>query len=218
MEKLISILISMLRDTLKNIFHLFPESVQQSFRKYKYNKWAESGRTVPPPQVVKLFKIQALQEKYNCSTFIETGTYKGDMIFALKSHFSKLISVELSPLYYKNALKKFRKDKNVELHFGDSGMLMPKIIGGLSNTSLFWLDGHFSSGDTAQGEKDCPIYGELNAIFKSPFPHVLLIDDARCFVGENDYPTISDLHDFIEKHKPGSLFEVKDDMISVILK
>ncbi|WP_341226760.1 hypothetical protein [uncultured Arcticibacterium sp.] len=208
----------MLRELAKSIFHQFPESVQHSFRKYEFNKWASSGRSIPPPQVVKLFKIHELQETYNCNTFIETGTYKGDMIFALKSHFKKLITVELSPLYYNKAVERFKKDRHVELNFGDSGDLMPKIIKKLSSTSLFWLDGHFSSGETAQGEMDCPIYGELRAIFSSPYNHVLLIDDARCFTGENDYPTIPELSSFIEKHKPGSFFEVKDDLITVIVK
>jgi len=208
----------MFRDSLKSIFHLLPESFQDSFRIKQFNKWASNGRSIPPPQVVKLFKIQELQKEFHCHTFIETGTYKGDMINALKSHFIKLISVELSPLYYGRALKRFKNNKTVELHFGDSGILMPKIIERLESVSLFWLDGHFSSGETAKGEKDCPIYGELNAIFDSPFNHILLIDDARYFDGTNDYPTISDLKTFIEKKKPGSYFEHKDDLITVVIK
>ena len=208
----------MLRDILKNTFHLLPDSFQQQYRKRQYYNWKQSGRPIPPPQVVKLFKIQELQKTYLCDTFIETGTYKGDMLFALKNYFSKLVSVELSPLYYQQALVKFAKYKNVELQFGDSGDLMPTVIEKLISPALFWLDGHFSSGATAQGEKDCPIYGELHAIFSSPYNHVLLIDDARLFVGKDDYPTIPDLAAFIEKEKPGSFFENKDDLITVILK
>ncbi|MFT7249021.1 MAG: hypothetical protein ACI97P_001801 [Arcticibacterium sp.] len=208
----------MLRDILKNIFHLLPDSFQHSFRKRQYLNWEKSGRSIPPPQVVKLFKIQELRETYSCDTFIETGTYKGDMLFALKNFFPRLISIELSPLYYQKALVKFKKDKNVELLLGDSGELMPLVIKKLKSPALFWLDGHFSSGDTAQGEKDCPIYGELHAIFSSPYNHVLLIDDARHFIGKDDYPTVPELAAFIEKEKPGSFFENKNDLITVIVK
>ncbi len=207
----------MLRDTLKNLFRLFPEAIQEMVRRKMYQNWIQNGRTIPPPQVVKLFKIRELQQKYSCKLFVETGTYKGDMIYALKSNFEQLISVELSELYYKNAVDKFRKDKNVKLYFGDSGLLMPQIIKEIDVKSLFWLDGHFSSGNTAQGELDCPIFGELDAIFTSNYSHVLLIDDARYFNGTNDYPTIETLKSYIDHHKPGSIFEHKDDMITVVL-
>lgn len=140
----------MLRDILKNIFHLLPDSFQLRFRKRQYLNWEKSGKSIPPPQVVKLFKIQELQETYSCDTFIETGTYKGDMLFALKNYFSRLISVELSAFYYQKALVKFKKHQHVELLFGDSGELMPVVIKNLKSPAIFWLDGHFSSGDTAQ--------------------------------------------------------------------
>lgn len=207
----------MLRDLLKNTFRLLPQSVQEKYRQYKFEQWESQGRSIPPPQVVKLFKIRELQSKHNCQYFIETGTYKGDMIYANKGSFDKLISVELSPLYFAKAEKKFANDKNVKIHFGESGKLMPQIIKSLDAPALFWLDGHFSSGQTAQGELDCPIFGELDAIFSSPHKHVLLIDDARCFNGTNDYPTIPTLQKYIAEQKPNSTFELKDDLIAVVL-
>jgi hypothetical protein len=42
-------------------------------------------------------------------------------------------------------------------------------------------------------------------------------DDARYFNGTNDYPTIETLKSYIDLHKPGSIFEHKDDMITVVL-
>lgn len=206
----------MLRDFLKNTFRLLPKSFQESYRQNQFDKWEKNGRSIPPPQVVKLFALRALQKAYNLDTFIETGTYKGDMIYMLKEDFKELITVELSPLYYKKAVKKFKNDSHINLVFGDSGVVMPQIIAELKSPSLFWLDGHFSSGETAQGDLDCPIYGELDSIFKSKFPHVLLIDDARYFNGTNDYPTIPALESYIMAAKPGSQFSVKDDLITVI--
>ncbi|SOE21298.1 hypothetical protein SAMN06298216_1771 [Spirosomataceae bacterium TFI 002] len=207
----------MLRDLAKNAFRLLPIQIQDSFRAYKFKQWEQNGRSIPPPQVVKLFKIKELQASHKCDYFIETGTYKGDMIYANKHNFKNLISVELSPLYFAKAEKKFANDSNVKIHFGDSGKLMPEIIKNLDAKALFWLDGHFSSGQTAQGELDCPIFGELDAIFSSPHKHVLLIDDARFFNGTNDYPTIPTLKKYIADHQPSSTFELKDDLITVIL-
>ena len=207
----------MLRDILKNLFRLTPISFQELVRNKMYQNWEKTGKPIPPPQVVKLFKIRELQKKYDCKLFIETGTYKGDMIYALKNDFEQLITVELSEQYHQKAVEKFRNDKHINLLFGDSGILMPKIIKDIKVKSLFWLDGHFSSGNTAQGELDCPIFGELDAIFSSPFKHVLLIDDARYFNGTNDYPTIEGLKSYIEKNKPGSFFSNENDLITVIL-
>lgn len=207
----------MLRDILKNLFRLTPISFQELVRNKMYHNWEKTGKPIPPPQVVKLFKIRELQKKYDCKLFIETGTYKGDMIYALKNDFEQLITVELSEQYHQKAVEKFRNDKHINLLFGDSGILMPKIIKDIKVKTLFWLDGHFSSGNTAQGELDCPIFGELDAIFSSPFKHVLLIDDARYFNGTNDYPTIEGLKSYIEKNKPGSFFSNENDLITVIL-
>lgn len=207
----------MLRDILKNLFRLTPISFQELVRNKMYQNWEKTGKPIPPPQVVKLFKIRELQKKYDCKLFIETGTYKGDMIYALKNDFEQLITVELSEQYHQKAVEKFRNDKHINLLFGDSGILMPKIIKDIKVKTLFWLDGHFSSGNTAQGELDCPIFGELDAIFSSPFKHALLIDDARYFNGTNDYPTIEGLKSYIEKNKPGSFFSNENDLITVIL-
>lgn len=207
----------MLRDILKNLFRLTPISFQELIRNKMYHNWEKNGKSIPPPQVVKLFKIRELQKKYDCKLFIETGTYKGDMIYALKNDFEQLITVELSEQYHQKAVEKFRNDKHINLLLGDSGILMPKIIKDIKVKTLFWLDGHFSSGNTAKGELDCPIFGELDAIFSSPLKHVLLIDDARYFNGTSDYPTIEGLKSYIEKNKPGSYFSNENDLITVIL-
>lgn len=76
------------------------------------------------------------------------------------------------------------------------------------------MDGHYSDGITARGEKDCPIYEELEAILgEKPMDHVLLIDDARCFVGQGDYPTIEALTAFVQRKRPHYQLAVKNDII-----
>jgi hypothetical protein len=41
----------------------------------------------------------------------------------------------------------------------------------------------------------------------------LLIDDARCFNGEGDYPTINELKGYIKDKNENYKLEVKDDII-----
>jgi hypothetical protein len=114
------------------------------------------------------------------------------------------------------ASKRFKNRKKVKILQGDSGQVLHTIIPQLNGPAVFWLDGHYSAGVTAKGEKECPILEELSAIFISGFHHVLLIDDAHCFVGENDYPTLQELSDFILIQHPEAKIEVKDNIIRVI--
>ncbi len=79
------------------------------------------------------------------------------------------------------------------------------------------MDGHYSAGTTAKGEKDCPIFEELNAILDSKnFNHILLIDDARCFIGKGDYPTIDQLTEYIKSKNEDYKVEVKHDIIRYV--
>jgi len=84
---------------------------------------------------------------------------------------------------------------------------------------LFWLDGHYSGGNTAKGEKETPIMEELRQICAHPVKnHLILIDDAREFTGQNDYPTIESLRTFVGARLPGYGFDVKDDIIRIYKK
>jgi len=73
---------------------------------------------------------------------------------------------------------------------------MPKI----NEPALIWLDGHYSGGITGKSDINCPIYSELGAIFSTPNDNVILIDDANCFDGTNDYPTYENLEKFFKKY------------------
>jgi len=42
---------------------------------------------------------------------------------------------------------------------------------------------------------------------------VILIDDARCFIGERGYPKIDELKEFVLSKYSDWEFEVKDDII-----
>ena len=108
---------------------------------------------------------------------------------------------------------------NVDIIQGDSGKVFPAILPQIEEPCLFWLDGHYSAGITAKGQLETPIIEELQAIFNHPEKtnHVILIDDARCFTGENDYPELSELKELVAKNLPNHIWEVKDDIIRISL-
>jgi hypothetical protein len=185
--------------------------------KRELNEWYKIGCPVPPPHLIKQITIGEYQQKYNYTTLVETGTFMGAMVEAQKTRFKRIISIELAVDLYDKAKKRFSETKNVLIVQGDSGKVLPKILKGIREPLIFWLDGHYSAGMTAKGDKDCPIFEELDAIFNgTKLNHVLLIDDARCFVG-GDYPTIAKLTEYIlgknEKYK----VEVKNDIIRYVI-
>jgi hypothetical protein len=82
---------------------------------------------------------------------------------------------------------------------------------------LFWLDAHWSGGSTAKGTVDTPIVQELKCVVNhvKADKHIILIDDARCFTGKNDYPTLEFLKKYISGMFPDWIFEINDDIIRI---
>jgi len=202
----------------KVIFKLTPQCIIDKNRMLNeyvvFNDWLRNDCQGLPPHVFKQNTILEFQKKSGFDTLVETGTYLGDMVEAQKKFFKKIYSIELSTKLYGMAKKRFKKDANVEIVQGDSGRMLSLIVSKLNRPAIFWLDGHYSAGITAKGDKDCPIFEELDAIFNGKIKnHVLLIDDARCFVGQGDYPTIEGLSKFIETRIPGYKLEIKKDIL-----
>ena len=193
-------------------------SLKRQHQKKLIYEWTKKGCPVPPPHLVKQETISEYQKKTGYTTLIETGTYMGDMVEAQKARFKKIISIELGVDLFKKAQKRFKNDKNVLIVLGDSGKVLPEILLDINEPAIFWLDGHYSSGITAKGDKECPIFEELDSIFSSTnFNHILLIDDARCFIGKGDYPTIEKLTEYIRSKNENYKVEVKNDIIRYVI-
>ena len=206
-----------MKANIKQILPQFLIDLRQKYNeKREVTEWEKAGKPLPPPHLIKQQAINFYQREHNISTFVETGTYRGDMVWAMLKTFEEIISVELGEQLWKDACKRFSKYSNVKLLQGDSGVILKDVVPQLKNNVIFWLDGHYSAGNTAKGEKDCPIYEELDSILKSNLNHILLIDDARLFVGAGDYPTLHELQDYISPRKFD--FQVKEDIIRILLK
>lgn len=178
------------------------------------DKWEKSGKPSPPPHAIKQGRIIEYKNNFNLNTLVETGTFQGEMIEAQRKNFSNIYSIELSPEYFKKAEVKFKRFKHIQIIQGDSAKKLKEVTSMLVSPSLFWLDGHYSGGNTAKGNLNCPIYEELDAIFSGKFDHVLVIDDAKDFNGTEDYPTIETLKAYVASKRPNYLMDVRDNMIS----
>ena len=123
--------------------------------------WNVKSKPVPPPHVVKKKAIKKISSKFGLKIMVETGTYYGEMIYAMRNKFQNIFSVELSPELADLAKTRFSRNQNVEIIQGDSGKVLNQIIAKLDSPAIFWLDGHYSGGVTAKGESDTPIFNEL---------------------------------------------------------
>lgn len=181
----------------------------------KYIKWKKNGSVLPMPHFGKQKLIAEYYVKFKPSVFFETGTYNGHMVYAMLDKFDEIFSIELNKELYKKNRKRFMGYHHVHLFQGDSGQFLPEILKEIQKPCLFWLDAHWSGGSTAKGVLNTPIIQELTCILNHPRKkeHILLIDDARSYTGQNDYPNLKTLEQLILDANPDWIFKVKDDII-----
>jgi hypothetical protein len=202
---------------------LIPSKLMEDLVRAKQNKevdrWRNAGMPAPMPHRVKQIAIEEYQSKFGLNTLVETGTYMGDMIFAMRKRFSKIYSIELGHDLWTQAVKRFETYNHITILNGDSGEKIEVVLNELMEPALFWLDGHYSEGVTAKGTLHTPIVAELKSVLKSgSYKHIVLIDDARCFNGENDYPTLSELTQLVQSLNQNYEIKLQYDIICITPK
>jgi hypothetical protein len=60
--------------------------------KKKYDKWKESGAVPPLPNLGKQRVVIEYLKRFSIDTFIETGTYKGKMVYAVIPHVKEIMA------------------------------------------------------------------------------------------------------------------------------
>ena len=192
--------------SIANVFRIrFSPLVRSVVSVLKVPSWLLQNRPHPSPPHLKRRTIIALANKHQFESFVETGTYRGDMLARIskKTSISKIMSIELDKRLAEEAQFRFNNDTKITILQGDSGAVLSSITNDLPQPALFWLDGHYSGGVTALGETTTPIFMELQAIDASKRESdLLLIDDIRLFNGHDGYPTLEELTDFIHKLNP----------------
>ena len=192
----------------------FPPYVAYFNQKLLEN-WDKNGRPVPPPHVYKVQTITGLGKRYGCTCLIETGTFHGEMVSTVRKKFADVYSVEIAEHLYKENRERFKNNCNVHLYLGDCLDTLPQMIKDAGEAKIiFWLDGHFSSGETGRGKIDDPIYESFELVFNElkGKSYAVCVDDALTFDGKNGSVTLETLLDFIKEQNPEYL-EVKDNII-----
>jgi hypothetical protein len=171
---------------------------------------------IPPPEAEKRRIVLDIAQQHGLRVFVETGTFLGEMVEALRSHCDRVYSIELDPELFRRATERFAGDTRVTILEGDSAEVLPGVLAAVDQPALFWLDGHHSGAGTAKGATSTPILAELGHVFgHQTTGHVILIDDARLFDGTRDYPTIKALRRLVERGRRGATFEIRDDIIRI---
>lgn len=149
----------------------------------------------------------ALQNELKLTTFIETGTYKGQTTRWASENFKKVVTIEASPYFHERALRLFKDIKNIGCIFGDSANKLSGVIKRLKKPVLIYLDAHYCAHEKSVSGVECPLLAELEAIRDTGIDHVILIDDARMFVdpapGPYDvtqWPSLDDIRAKLPKH------------------
>jgi hypothetical protein len=185
---------------LYQVYRYIKDKRDMRRREQRYFEANLRGEYPLPPQTVKLAVNRHNIPDPHPRVFIETGTYRGDTVAAIKDMYPSVISVEVDETLFKNACVRFAADNNVHIVHGDCARVLTTILTTLHEPAVFWLDGHYSGGETGKGEGEDPILISLNQIAALPAQdHVIFVDDARTFDGREGRPDISDIFNSLKK-------------------
>lgn len=198
----------------KGFFRSLKRQHDSRRRERRYFEALRGGGYALPPQSIKLAVINNNVPAPRPHVFIETGTYHGDTVEVVKRLYANVISIEVDDALYRKACSRFSADANVHIVHGDCASELPAILAGLQEPAVFWLDGHYSGGETGKGEIEDPILISLGQIASHPVKaHVIFIDDARTFDGREGRPDISDVFNWIKKINSRYIIRVQNDII-----
>lgn len=181
-----------------------------------YWYWKLRGQPVRSPHLLKQRTVLEYARRYGLRTLVETGTYYGEMVAAMRRHFDQIYSVEFDHALAERARKKFSRERHIHIIEGDSQKAVPELLKSLTTPTLFWLDAGYYGWAGLQGNRQ-RLTSELEAILRHGVKgNVILMDDARGLNGQNGAPTVPELKQRIEAEFPGRQVEVKFDILRVV--
>lgn len=131
---------------------------------------------------LKIEDLHALDCKLSdYPTFVESGTYQGMTILHMEPHFSKLYTIEIREVLCDIVKRQYHSNK-IDFYVGDSAERMTEVAPDVQGPAIYFLDAHYSSGITGRGEKDCPLYEELqHIVLLHRDKAIVIVNDARLF-------------------------------------
>jgi hypothetical protein len=182
-----------------------------------YWYWILRGRPARSPHLLKQKVVREYGEKFGLRTLVETGTYYGEMVAAMKNRFDHIYSIEFVPALAERATRKFAGRSHIRIFCGDSRVVMPDVLALLHGPALFWLDaGYYGWVGVRTNEQR--LSAELELILSHPYRHMILLDDARGLTGKDGIPSVDDVKAYVESKFPERSVEVKYDIMRITLR
>jgi hypothetical protein len=164
--------------------------------------------------------VKKITTAFNVPYFVETGTAGGESVRLAAELFKDCHTIEVVK---ERAIinKKLDWPDNIYFYNADSIEVLPNILEGFKDEyALYWLDAHYSDNvPAAEGVVECPLLQELDIISKHQ-QAIILIDDARLFLGPppwpNDprqWPRIDEIFAAIKAKYPWHYTTIVDDYI-----
>jgi len=162
---------------MKKVKRIIRQLLQR--RKKGFHRNFLYGQKIPVvEQVLSLAKRMPFIS--SIKTFVETGTNEGETIEIAAAHFPSCYTIELSKELHEQAAKRLAHT-HIQFELGDSSDVLARLTVELKEPTVFYLDAHFSGGETAQGAEDVPLLNEVAILGKRPFLDLIIVDDASLF-------------------------------------
>ena len=189
-----------------------------------WNWYVVKAKSTPPPDIFKQRHVKAIGKRFDIDTFVETGTYKGDMTAVAARHFSRVYSIELQDGFYQDAVKRFSDNPQVSIFKGDSAKVLAKVLERINEPAVFWLDAH--GGKKAKNEdgtdQAAPVREEVELILAHPLAHkhVILVDDVHTFIkgtkwGIGVWADLEELRRVWQTEHKDWAWQVKDNILHI---
>ncbi len=176
----------------------------------------------------KRLLLKELFVRYNCVTFVETGTYFGETAGWMARFAPNVLTCEPEETLFSINHKRFKDRSNIKLWNAGSEQCFTEMLKHVHGRALFWLDGHFSGGITALTSQHTPIIHELNCIKESGrIDDVVAIDDIRQFDTlqnrlsgsfESSYPSLDYSVDLLQKIANSNTISIIGDCLVSVPK
>ena len=138
-----------------------------------------------------------LAKAIKATSFIETGTYKGNTALWASKHFANVTTIEFYEQRYRKTFSRISNmvdTQNISMLQGNSKDVLHDVLSITNEPVVFWLDAHGlgKPEESTTQEDEIPLMQELAVIFnwqqRTNQECVILIDDARLFLNSPPLP------------------------------
>lgn len=180
-----------------------------------YWYWKLRPHPVRSPHLLKQRTVLEYAGKFGLRVLVETGTYYGEMVAAVKDRFDRIYSIECVPELARQAARRFDRNPRIRILEGDSALVLPELLKSLAEPALFWLDAGYWGWEHLRRDPE-RLSAEVEAILGySVRTHVILMDDARMLNGQNGALTLAEFQSRVASRFPDRRVGVLHDIVRI---